>query len=268
MWRCALALSLVSAGGVGSCQPKKPTPAPAAEGSSQLPAAASRHPSSTPSVAGPVDAGLHSEGRLTLRLKQGGEAELAYFAGGTKSRVGVKRVPGGGQNIAAIVDWSGDKLWLLLENQRAYAEMDLAELRQVALRLGRWQSKRTGQTEQVGGTSCQLWELTDGSYRVSACLAQGPLRADPATVEKAVKLELPDWAKRILTEGQMPLRVTVKGPGGQILWDQRVDEWSFGPVASGDFEVPTGYHQVAWQQRAAPPAASRRSRPGRPRSDR
>ncbi len=266
MWRCAIIVSVTLGASVGGCHRKKPTPLPITAGSSPLPVAASHHPPPAPSASPPVDAGPHAEGKLTLRLAQGGEVELEYSPGGARTRVGVKGLPGGGPSMAAIVDWTADKLWLLMASQKAYAEMDLGQLRQVAPRLGRWQSKSTGRSAEVAGTPCQIWELTDGTYRVSTCLAPGPLRADVATLEKAVKSALPDWAQRILTEGQMPLRVTVNGPGGQTLWDQRAVAWTFGPVASGDFDIPAGYHRVAWQRGTTDPAKPRRPRPERPRS--
>jgi hypothetical protein len=245
MWQRALVLGLTLACVVGGCHRKR----------TGEPTAAIVSASASSRAAPPVDAGQAplrppSEGRVTLRLAQGGEVGIEYAPGGGKSRVDVRKVPGGGgQNITVILDWSQDKLTLLLENQKTYTEMDLGELRRIAPTLERWRATNTGQTDRVADTACVVWEFTDGTYRVSTCLAQGPLRADVAALEKAVQSTLPDWAERILKDGDLPLRVTLKGAGGQTLWHQQITEWNQGPARSGDFEIPKDYRQVTWQKK-------------------
>jgi hypothetical protein len=177
---------------------------------------------------------------------------IEYAPGGTKSRVDVKKLPGGGaQNIAVILDSGANKLTLLLEKQKTYAEMDLGEFGRIAPTIERWRATNTGRTDRVADTPCVIWELTDGTYGVSTCLGRGPLRLDVAALEKAVGTALPDWAGRILNDGDLPLRVTVKGAGGQTLWQQEVTAWSRGSAQSSDFEIPKGYRQVSWQRSRA-----------------
>jgi len=234
----------------GGCQRKRATPPPAPS------------PSASTRAAPVVDAGVEplspSEGRVTLRLPQGGEVRIEYAPGGTKTRLGVRKLPGAGQNVAVILDWPADKLSLLLEQQKSYAEMDLGELRRFAPTLERWRATNTSETDRVADTPCVKWELTDGTYRVSTCLGRGPLRLDVRALENAVGTALPDWAGRILKDGDLPLRVTVKGARGQTLWHQEVIAWTQEPVRSEDFEIPKGYRQVAWQRSRPVPSARRR----------
>ncbi len=188
---------------------------------------------------------------------------IEHGPGGTKSRLEVRKLPGGGgQDIAVIIDWPGDKLSLLLDKQKSYAEMDLTELRRVAPTLERWRATNTGRTDRVADIPCEIWELTDGTYRVSTCLGRGPLRLDVRALEQAAGTVLPDWAGRILRDGDLPLTVTVKGAGGQTLWHQEVVAWTQEPVRSEDFEIPKGYRQVSWQ-RSRPAPSSRRPISGR-----
>jgi hypothetical protein len=256
MWQRLLVLGLTLACVVGGCHRKRPGQPTAAVVS----ASASASTRAAPRVdAGQPALRLAREGRVTLHLAPGGDVGIEYGPGGGKSRVDVRKVSGaGGQDVAVILDWPQDKLTLLLEKPKTYAEMDLGELRRMAPALERWQATNTGQTDRVADTPCVIWELTDGTYRVSTCLGQGPLRADVAVLEKAVQTALPDWARRILTDGDLPLRVTVKGAGGQTLWHQQVTEWSQGPTRSADFEIPKDYRQVAWQKKGSRAAPSPR----------
>ena len=253
MWQRLLLLGLALGSLVGGCQRKRATP----------PTAPSASASASTRAAPVVDAALESpppsEGRVTLRLPQGGQVRIEYAPGGTKTRLDVRKLPGGGgQNIAVILDWPADKLSLLLEKQKSYAEMDLGELRRVAPTLERWRATNTAETDRVADTPCVIWELTDGTYHVATCLGRGPLRLDVRALEKAVGTALPDWAERILKDGDLPLRVTVKRAGGQTLWHQEVIEWTQEPVRSEDFEIPKGYRQVSWQRSRPAPSARRR----------
>jgi hypothetical protein len=247
MWKRAMFAGLVLTCTLGACQRKKATVTTATTASAPPSASA---PQVDASVPPPPDAEARSDGRVTLRLAQGGEVQIAHAPGGKQSRVDVKRMAAGaGPSISAILDWSQAKVTLLIESQKSYAEMDLDQFGKFTTALERWQATNTAKSDRVADTPCELWELTDGTYRVTACLARGPLRADVGNWERAAGASLPEWAERILRDGVLPLRVTVKGPGGQTIWQQQVAEWNYGPVSPGDFEVPRGYRQVSWQKR-------------------
>jgi hypothetical protein len=131
-----------------------------------------------------------------------------------------------------------------MEAEKAYAEVSLDEGRRVEGMLRSWRLEREGPEDMVAGVGCRRWELTDDNYRVSACLAAGPVLVHAQTVKRALGVDLPIWAERLLEHGYFPLSITVRGADGQVLVEQQAVERRDEPIKPTDFEVPKGFRLV------------------------
>jgi hypothetical protein len=248
-WTLLAILFLVS-GGCARKPRKGPTLSVASAHSARSPSLSGSGESRDAGAAAVLDARSDasrppSEGRVTLRLKQGGEIIFASTGHGEKTRVSLRGLPqADALQVGAIVHWPQKRVLLLMEAQRTYAELGLDEHGRVAGMLRRWRLEREGPDETVAGSRCSLWELTDGTYRVSACLASGPVLADVQTLRKALGVDLPAWAERVLEQGYLPLSISVQGADGQILLKHEAIERRDELVKAIDFEVPKDFRPV------------------------
>jgi hypothetical protein len=207
---------------------------------------------SSPSAAGPSSASVAPpstakpfEGHITLKLADNDPSTVQYAAKGDRIKLGVRKVPGGAQDVDVIVDRREKKISLLLPDQKKYTTVDAAQLEQKARQYAsQVQLVKTGNTETIAGRTCEEWTLTDRERKVTACVTQGPAYFDVAALEKATNFELPAWVERIVAEGYFPLRITVTDAQGKRITQSQVLSWTEGPVEEDDFKVPADYEKV------------------------
>jgi hypothetical protein len=236
--------------GTAACDRRSSTSAPAASVSPAAPVVsdASDRPSPTTASATPPSTAKPFEGHITLKLADNDPSTVQYAAKGDKIKLGVRRAPGGAQDVDVIVDRGEKKISLLLPDQKKYTTLDAGELEKKARQYAsQVQLVKTGKTETIAGRTCEEWTLTDRERRITACVTQGPAYFDVAALEKATNFELPAWAERIIAEGYFPLRISVTDTQGKPITQSQVLSWTEGPVEEGDFKVPEDYQRVEQQ---------------------
>jgi hypothetical protein len=185
------------------------------------------------------------EGRVQMRVAGDKPAEVEYAVKGDRVRVGIRKSPAGTGDVDAIIDKSDKTVTLMLDDQKKYATIDLDDVIEKARKkAAEVELRKTGQTQNIAGLECEMWELTDQKRKVSACVVHGPAWFDPTALEQFANIELPAWAEHVIRAGYFPLQVTVTDAAGKKSTAFETTRWSEGKVEEGDLEVPEGFEKV------------------------
>ncbi|CAN5908782.1 hypothetical protein BH11MYX4_BH11MYX4_08740 [soil metagenome] len=171
--------------------------------------------------------------------------QLDYAMKGDKIRIGLKPANAkGDRGFDAIIDTSGKKAKVLLNDSKQYVDVDLGKMATKAeARVEAIKVEHTGKTSEVSGRSCEEWKIIDRDYHVLACVAKGGPSFDLTALEQQANFKAPGWLHKVVDAGYVPLRVSLTDATGNKLAGTEVVEAST-KVDDRRFDVPADFKKT------------------------
>jgi hypothetical protein len=204
-----------------------------------------------PDASATVEAGSSStnlpafEGELKLNASSKAPEQLDYAMKGDKIRIGLKPANAkGDRGVDVIIDTSGKKAKVLLNDTKQYVDVDLGKMVSKAeARLEAIKVEHTGKTSEVAGRSCEEWKIIDRDYHVLACVAKGGPTFDLTALEQQANFKAPAWLHKVVDAGYVPLRISLTDATGNKLAGTDVVETS-SKVDDSRFDVPSDFKKT------------------------
>lgn len=205
----------------------------------------------TPDASATADAATASgtlpafEGELKLNASSKAPEQLEYAMKGDKIRIGLKPANAKGDHgFDAIIDTSGKKAKVLLNDSKQYVDVDLGKMATKAeARVEAIKVEHTGKTSEVSGRACEEWKILDKDYHVLACVAKGGPSFDLTALEQQANFKAPGWLHKVVDAGYVPLRVSLTDATGNKLAGTEVVETST-KVDDSRFDVPADFKKT------------------------
>lgn len=203
---------------------------------------------------------LAFEGKVSLGLKSGREAEqvIDYAMKGTRVRMEPKMADADG--TAMIMDWEKQEMIVLMPEQQMYMVMPLKKPQAAAARpqpaAPEQKVEKTGRTEKILGYLCEEYVTTEGGQTTEMWITEelgtfaglgggnpmagmmgggGPKTAAPSTWEKALQGK----------KGAFPLRVVSRDAKGKETFRLEAKKIEPGTLPDSDFAPPAGFQKFA-----------------------
>lgn len=183
------------------------------------------------------------EGEITLQTSKGGSSqELVVKAKKDKLRF---EQASGGQRSSAIFDPAVNKLFMVMDAQKAYMEIDFSapSAPQANVDAKSASAEKTGKKETIAGVDCEDWTVKDPSgKRSEVCLAEGLAFFDMQGVKGGGASS--DFAKQLREKKQFPLKTVDFDASGKETSRTEATKIEKKKLDDAEFAVPSGYSKV------------------------
>jgi hypothetical protein len=187
------------------------------------------------------------EGVVTVRLaSRGGQPqEIEYLARNGNVRISLPTPAGPAAMIALGAE---QKMYMVLDSQRAYMEIPTGDIAATAAKAPGVSVTRTGRKETIAGYECEhvTVETTgaSGVQRTDACIAAslGRFISPMGGVGGATA---PAWQRLLTSEGGFPMKVTM-ADGTVALEVTKVEKKR---VSDTQFRIPADYNKMDMPKR-------------------
>src|SRR5699024_901761 len=144
------------------------------------------------------------------------------------------------------------KFVIIMESMKSYMSVDTDKMDSKTNGYsGKWEDSEmteTGTTKIIAGHSCEVWKVTGSSGEtLSMCVAKD-LGTFMSPGNPMAKKSAPDWAKKVIAEGYMPLEVIEETNGSKKVQMKatKIEEKSLSPDL---FTIPDGYKDMSSMMR-------------------
>ncbi len=183
------------------------------------------------------------EGEITLHTTRGNDAtEMVVKAKQDKLRF---ETTANGQATAAIFDPTQNKVFMLMDAQKAYMEVDFSSpsAPQANVDAKAASAEKTGKKETVAGIDCEDWTVKDPSGKhTEVCLADGLAFFDLDGVKGGSSSS---FSKQLREKKQFPLKSVDFDASGKETSRTEATKIEKKKLDDSMFQVPSGYQKVS-----------------------
>ncbi len=169
----------------------------------------------------------------------GGTEEMPYMVKGSKARMEFGQ---GQQKGAMIVMPEESKMVILVDAMKGYMTMDTEQTEEEMEEYSDTEVTKTGETKQISGRQCEVWRIHSSENTIETCMAKG-MGTFMTPQDPTGQDNIPQWVKKFMDEGAMPLEVIEITNGDRKLQMKavKIEEKT---LSSDLFEIPEGYRDV------------------------
>lgn len=183
------------------------------------------------------------EGEITLQTTRDGKTQdMLVKAKGDKMRFDMTQ---GGQAASAIFDPTQNKMFMLMDQQKAYMEMDFSAptAPQANVDAKAATAEKTGKKETIAGIDCEDWTVKDPSGKhTETCLADGLAFLDLDGLKGGSQTA---FAKQLKEKKQFPLKSVDFDAAGKEISRTEATKIEKKKLDDTLFKVPDGYTKMA-----------------------
>lgn len=178
-------------------------------------------------------------------MEQSGMDELEYMIKDENIRIQF----GEGQHQGAMIFLpESSKMLFVLENMKSYMAIDMSEWADQEVAEEEWQEsdyQKTGETKEIAGYTCEVWEIQNQEGdELTMCMAEG-MGTFMTPGNPMARQNAPEWAKKISSEGFMPLEVIEKSANGESITQLRANRIEEQALESSLFKAPNDYKDMS-----------------------
>jgi hypothetical protein len=184
------------------------------------------------------------EGEITLHTTRGSDSQDMIIK--TKQEKLRFETNANGKSGAAIFDPAQNKVIMLLDDQKAYMEMDFSapSAPQANVDAKAATAEKTGKKETVAGIDCEDWTVKDPSGKhTEVCLADGLAFFDLDGVKGGSSTS--SFSKQLREKKQFPLKSVDYDAAGKEVSRTEATKIEKKKLDDGLFQVPSGYQKLS-----------------------
>lgn len=172
-------------------------------------------------------------------MTQQGMGQMPYMVKGNKVRMEFNR---GQQKGVMLFMPEQSKMVILIDQMNGYMTMDTENSDEI--NKGKdGNATQTGKTKKIAGRNCEVWKIESNGKTMEICMAEdmGSFMMPKSPMNKGNQ---PDWAKKLMADGAMPLEVveiTNEGKSTRMK-AVKIEEKS---LSADLFEIPDGYKDMS-----------------------
>lgn len=171
---------------------------------------------------------------------------MTYMIQGSRMRMQMGKK---GNGISAAILFLPDEssMIIIMDKMRSYMKMDVNKKMANNKYTGKWKEstmKKTGNTKTIAGHSCEIWIVTSSKdEQLIMCMAQG-LGTFMSPGNPMAQNNAPDWARKVIADGYMPLEVAKITDGDKkvMMKATKIEQKS---LDDSLFEIPAGYRDMS-----------------------
>jgi hypothetical protein len=183
------------------------------------------------------------EGEIHMSITKGGQTSPMHL----KVKDSKIRFDWPGKaNSHSIYDPSQTKMVMVVDDQKAYMEMDFsAPSSAPSTDPGTSKLEKTGDRDTVAGRKCEMFRVTDASKkRTEVCFGEGLVYFDMASLSPGGRAQTGPAVNDFIARGMFPLRSIDYDADGKEVSRSEVTQVHEQKLDAALFVVPAGYQRV------------------------
>jgi len=188
--------------------------------------------------------GAGFEGEITMHTTRAGQQPIDMVVKAKKDKLRFDTTTNGKAG-SAIFDPAQNKVVLVMDEQKAYMDMDFSSPSAPAPNTDAKTgvADKLGTKDMVAGIECENWAVKDGSgKRSEVCIAEGIAFFDLDGVRNGGSSSA--WSKQMREKKLFPLRSVDFDAGGKETSRTEATKVEKKPIDDAQFQVPAGYTKV------------------------